>query len=302
MPALIAIPLAGTQRTLLGTAALLALSASFLLGRRVLIVAVVLAALVALPPGAVKAERGPSARGGLALPVHPGRRASGRPPAAPAQRGRRGPLRLAAGHGAHRRRLGHVPGCCRRCSTRPLRSVAILGNAGGTTARALGVVLSRRARRRRRARSRRQPGRAALVRHGGQPAPDGARRRRAALPSADGRALRPDHRRRLSPAVRALLPGDAGVLPPRARAARAGRDPRAQRRVGARRREPARRDLGDAHTRVRPSSPSGRRCASTGSCLRSTIPGSPSSEEVSAAGPAQLRPLRAAASLGSSGP
>ena len=41
VPALIAIPLVGTQRTLLGTAALLALSASFLLGRRV---------LVSLPP------------------------------------------------------------------------------------------------------------------------------------------------------------------------------------------------------------------------------------------------------------
>ena len=50
VPALIAIPLAGTQRTLLGTAVLLALSASFLLGRRVLLVAVALAALAALPP------------------------------------------------------------------------------------------------------------------------------------------------------------------------------------------------------------------------------------------------------------
>src|SRR5919106_727731 len=58
VPALIAIPLAGTQRTLLGTAALLALSASFLLGRRVLVLAAAIAALVAVPPGAVKAEAG----------------------------------------------------------------------------------------------------------------------------------------------------------------------------------------------------------------------------------------------------
>ena len=58
VPALIAIPLVGTQRTLLATAALLALSASFLLGRKVLVLAAVLAALVALPPGAVKAEPG----------------------------------------------------------------------------------------------------------------------------------------------------------------------------------------------------------------------------------------------------
>ena len=47
VPALIAIPLVGTQRTLLGTAALLALSASFLLGRKVLVLAAALAALVA---------------------------------------------------------------------------------------------------------------------------------------------------------------------------------------------------------------------------------------------------------------
>ena len=53
---------------------------------------------------------GTAARGGLALPVHPGDRARRRAPAAAAERGRRGPLRLARGHGADRRRLGRVPG------------------------------------------------------------------------------------------------------------------------------------------------------------------------------------------------
>ena len=117
VPALIAIPLVGTQRTLLGTAALLALSASFLLGRRVLVVAAALAALVALPPGVVKAEPGLLHEEDSLLPVHPGRPASRRSPPPQAQRGRRGPLGLAAGHRPHRRRVGRVPGRCRRCST-----------------------------------------------------------------------------------------------------------------------------------------------------------------------------------------
>ena len=110
VPALIAIPLAGTQRTLLGTAALLALSASFLLGRRVIVLAAVLAALVAVPPGCGQGRARPPARGGLALPVHPGRRAPRRQAAAAPERGRRGPLGLAPRHGAHRRGLGRVPG------------------------------------------------------------------------------------------------------------------------------------------------------------------------------------------------
>src|SRR6187399_376257 len=54
LPALVLIPLIGTQRTLLASAALLAVSASFLLGRRALVLAVGFAVLVALPPGAIK--------------------------------------------------------------------------------------------------------------------------------------------------------------------------------------------------------------------------------------------------------
>ncbi len=58
LSALVAIPLVGTQRTLIGSAALLALSAAILLGRAWLLAALALIALVALPPGAVKASAG----------------------------------------------------------------------------------------------------------------------------------------------------------------------------------------------------------------------------------------------------
>jgi MFS family permease len=58
LPALVLIPAVGTQRTFLVTAALVALSASFLLGRRSLVVAVALALLLLVPPGMAKAARG----------------------------------------------------------------------------------------------------------------------------------------------------------------------------------------------------------------------------------------------------
>jgi len=58
LSALVLIPALGTQRTFLVIAALLALSACLLLGARYVVVAAALAALVAVPPGAVKAEAG----------------------------------------------------------------------------------------------------------------------------------------------------------------------------------------------------------------------------------------------------
>jgi spermidine synthase len=58
MPPLVTIPLIGTQRTLLAAAALIAAAAALLLGVRWLVVAAVLAALIAIPPGAVKATAG----------------------------------------------------------------------------------------------------------------------------------------------------------------------------------------------------------------------------------------------------
>ena len=58
LTALVLIPLVGTQRTLLGTAALLAASAAVMLGRRWAVAAVAIGALVAIPPGVVKASEG----------------------------------------------------------------------------------------------------------------------------------------------------------------------------------------------------------------------------------------------------
>ena len=56
--AIVAIPLIGTQRTMLGAAALLALSAALLLGARWQTATIVFAALLAIPAGAVKASEG----------------------------------------------------------------------------------------------------------------------------------------------------------------------------------------------------------------------------------------------------
>ncbi|MBA3347867.1 MAG: fused MFS/spermidine synthase, partial [Actinobacteria bacterium] len=137
LPALVVIPLVGTQRTLLGTAIVLALSASLLLGRRVAVVVALLAVLVALPPGAVKAESGliheEESRYQFiqVLERDDGRRL----------------LRLNEGvavHSVWREDTVLTGGvwdaflALPPLLDRPLRNVAILGNAGGTTARALG--------------------------------------------------------------------------------------------------------------------------------------------------------------------
>jgi spermidine synthase len=57
-PALVLIPTIGTQRTFLVVAAVLAVSACLVLGARYLVVAAALAALLAVPPGAVKRHEG----------------------------------------------------------------------------------------------------------------------------------------------------------------------------------------------------------------------------------------------------
>lgn len=137
LPALIAIPLAGTQRTLLGTAALLALSSAFLLGRRALVLAAAIAALVALPPGAIKPEAGLlHEEDSLYQFIQVIERDDGRRL-----------LRLNEGvavHSVWREDTVLTGGvwdaflALPALLERPLRTVAILGNAGGTTARALG--------------------------------------------------------------------------------------------------------------------------------------------------------------------
>ena len=138
LPALILIPLLGTQRTLLATAAVLAASGSFLLGRRSLAVAVALGVLVLVPPGAVKATPGliheetsryqyiqviekPSGQRVLHLNEGVASHSLWRPDTV-----------LTGGEWDMFLAVPPLLG-------RPLRRVAILGNAAGTTARALGV-------------------------------------------------------------------------------------------------------------------------------------------------------------------
>jgi spermidine synthase len=138
LPALVLIPAIGTQRTFLVIAALLAVSSCFLLGARYLVVAAALVALVAVPPGAVKAEAGllheeTSYHQYIQVVERPdGRRV----------------LQLNEGVAVHSVWQADsvltggvwdaflaVPPLLGR----PLERVAILGNAAGTTARALGV-------------------------------------------------------------------------------------------------------------------------------------------------------------------
>ncbi|MGH3065109.1 MAG: spermidine synthase [Gaiellaceae bacterium] len=138
LSALVLIPALGTQRTFLVIAALLALSSCLLLGARYLVVAVALAALVAVPPGAVKAEAGllheeTSYHQYIQVVERPdGRRL----------------LSLNEGIAVHSvwRPDSVLTGgvwdaflALPSLLDRPLERVAILGNAAGTTARALGI-------------------------------------------------------------------------------------------------------------------------------------------------------------------
>jgi len=142
VPALLAIPLVGTQRTLLGTAFVLAGSSSLLLGRRAAVAAVAFAGLVAIPPGAVKAEEGllyeQESRHQFiqVLEREDGRRL----------------LSLNEGiavHSVWREETVLTGGVWDALLTVPVllaeppRRVAILGNAGGTIARAFGVFWPR---------------------------------------------------------------------------------------------------------------------------------------------------------------
>ena len=138
LPALVLIPGVGTQRTFLLIAAILALSSCFLLGARYAVVALALAALVAVPPGAVKSSEGliheetsfyqyirveqePDGRRLLSLNEGVAVHSVWRPDS------------VLTG-GVWDAFLAVPP-----LLDRPLERVAILGNAAGTTARALGV-------------------------------------------------------------------------------------------------------------------------------------------------------------------
>jgi spermidine synthase len=135
--ALVTIPLIGTQRTLLGSACLIVLSGALLLGTRWVLVAVGVAALVAIPPGTVKAKAGllyeDESRYQFIQVV---------------ERDDARRLYLDEGIAVHsiwRPNTVLTGGVWDMFLTvppllgRPVESVAILGNAGGTTARAFGV-------------------------------------------------------------------------------------------------------------------------------------------------------------------
>jgi spermidine synthase len=137
LSALVLIPTIGTQRTLLAAAALVAVPGAALLGRSWLVVAAALGALVAVPPGAVRAEPGliyeRESRYQFihVTEIHGVRR-----------------LYLNEGLAVHSIWRPHAVLTGGEWDTYlavpsllggPLRRVAILGNAGGTTARALGV-------------------------------------------------------------------------------------------------------------------------------------------------------------------
>ncbi|HXF97598.1 MAG TPA: fused MFS/spermidine synthase [Gaiellaceae bacterium] len=142
LPALVLIPALGTQRTFLVVAALLACSACVLLGARYLVVAGALAALLLLPPGAVKADPGL---------LHEETSFHQYIQVVEREGGRR-LLHLNEGIAAHSvwRPDSVLTGgvwdtflALPPLLGRPLERVAILGNAGGTTARALGVYYPR---------------------------------------------------------------------------------------------------------------------------------------------------------------
>jgi spermidine synthase len=138
LPPLLTIPLIGTQRTLIGAAAIIAAAAALLLGYRWLLVAVGLAALMAIPPGAVKATAGlvyeKESRYQFVQVVE--------------QTDQSRLLFLNEGYAIHSLWLPTtvltggewdmfltVPPLI----DRPVKRVAMLGNAGGTTARSFGV-------------------------------------------------------------------------------------------------------------------------------------------------------------------
>lgn len=137
LPALVAIPLVGTQRTMLLSAAVLAASAAPLLGRRWLFAVVAPAALVAVPPGAVKAADGVIYEQESRYQFIQVRQEEGV---------RR--LYLNEGIAVHSLwrpgtvLTGGVWDAFLAVPTlvgRPPRDLAVLGNAGGTVARAFGV-------------------------------------------------------------------------------------------------------------------------------------------------------------------
>ena len=140
----------------------------------------------ARPAGRDQGRGGPDPRGDVDVPVHRRRPTTRREACAPSERGRCDPLAVVAVLRAHGRRVGHVPRhpAAPRPSARAGRDSRQRGRDHGACARCL---LPRCGDRRRRARPGGQPRGDALLRDGGEPAADGARRRRAPVPPLDRR-------------------------------------------------------------------------------------------------------------------
>jgi spermidine synthase len=142
LPALVTIPLVGTQRTLIGSAAVLASASAPLLGGRGLAAAAAVGALLAVPPGVVKASEGrildeEESRYQFVQVV---------------ERGGVRRLYLNEGiavHSLYRPETVLTGGLWDAFLAMPAlldrepRSLAVLGNAGGTVARAYGVYWPR---------------------------------------------------------------------------------------------------------------------------------------------------------------
>jgi spermidine synthase len=141
LPALVTIPWLGTQRTMLLAASVIALGAASLLGGRAVVVALACFGLLAIPPGAVKAQAGTIAE-----------RESRYQYVQVVQRDGARYLYLNEGIAVHSVWRPHTVLTGQYWDTmlaippllgRPLERVAILGNAGGTFARAYGVYYPR---------------------------------------------------------------------------------------------------------------------------------------------------------------
>ncbi len=138
LPALVLIPAIGTQRTFLVVAVLLAATSCFMLGARYLLPTALLAGLLLVPPGAIKGEDGliheeTSLYQYIAVVQRPdGRRVLHLNEGVAIHSLWRPNTVLTGGEWDTYLALPPLLG-------RPLRRVAILGNAGGTTARELGV-------------------------------------------------------------------------------------------------------------------------------------------------------------------
>jgi spermidine synthase len=141
LPALVLIPLVGTQRTMLAAASLLALGGALMLRRRWVVAPIAVSALLAIPPGAVKASSGLIYE-----------RESRYQYVQVVERGDARYLQLDEGIAVHSVWRPHdvltggewdvfvaMPALLARDPAR----VAILGNAGGTTARAFGKYFPR---------------------------------------------------------------------------------------------------------------------------------------------------------------